>query len=59
MSDHMADVLIVGGGVMGCAAAYHLARMDGAWCCSNSSLSGTTEYDIARFRLDRPALSIG
>jgi sarcosine oxidase len=26
MSDHTADVLIVGGGVMGCAAAYHLAR---------------------------------
>jgi sarcosine oxidase len=26
MSDHTADVIIVGGGVMGCAAAYHLAR---------------------------------
>src|SRR5262249_55969785 len=26
MSDHTADVLIVGGGGMGCAAAYHLAR---------------------------------
>jgi sarcosine oxidase len=26
MSDHTADVVIVGGGVMGCAAAYHLAR---------------------------------
>ena len=26
MSDHTADVIIVGGGVMGCAAAYHLAK---------------------------------
>jgi monomeric sarcosine oxidase len=26
MSNHGTDVLIVGGGVMGCAAAYHLAR---------------------------------
>ena len=26
MSDRTADVIIVGGGVMGCAAAYHLAR---------------------------------
>ena len=26
IGDHAADVIIVGGGVMGCAAAYHLAR---------------------------------
>ena len=26
MSDHTADVIVVGGGVMGCAAAYHLAK---------------------------------
>ena len=25
-SDHVADVIVVGGGVMGCAAAYHLAK---------------------------------